>query len=452
MVVGYLGVYKLTELRKTFCVRFMFDMCLAIRAVIIAKGSGRSRGTKVNGNYSEEDEAGYTENYLLPRGSLASGAFKALLPTELVMPGVEGQKRNKNQDSKNVGTDVLLGGFENARQPRLSLPRLKLGGISSQTGLSNDGGAIIERENGRDTTNADIEDEKREIFTSGILIRAQSSPVAGLVAKNGTSKGGDHFSFVPPTRLVRSLSSLSNPESARGSLLEQDMKLSQDDLVRSINADATELDAETSSEAGWSVRDNPMASEESYPSDSSDEDMDHRSQGEDFPRLRKVGSVDSSPREIHMIISEPKSRRSFDDPSGRTRKPEQANDIDHIYPCANGISNLLHKDEMIQDKVCPNCACQHCESNATGRYQDAAGESGSPPAKEMQNQGDQGLRRFSPFRMVTRHWRTLRWCAEAALGGSLFLVLAAAVSVAVPAVFVGKALNGSREYESLVPT
>jgi len=230
------------------------------------------------------------------------------------------------------------------------------------------------------------------------------------------------------------------------------MKLSKDDVVRSINADATELDAETSSEAGWSVRDNPMASEESYSSDSSDEDMDHRSKGEDFPRLRKVGSVDSSPREIHMIIPELKSRRSFDDPSGRTRKPGKADDTVHICPCADALSNLLHKDEIIRDEGCSTCACAHCESNATGRYQDAAGETDSPSAKEVQNQGDQGLRRFSPFRMVTRHWRTLRWCAEAALGGSLFLALAAVVSVAVPVVIVGKALNVPIEYEGLVPT
>lgn len=246
---------------------------------------------------------------------------------------------------------------------------------------------------------------------------------------------------------MRSLSSLSNPESSRGSLLEQDMKLSQDDVVRSISADATEMDAETSSEAGWSVRDNPMASEESYPSDSSDEDMDHRSKGEDFPRLRKVGSGDNSPREIHMVIPEPKFRRSFDDPSGRTRKPEKADDTVHICPYANGLPNLLHKYDMIRDKVYSICSCQHCESNGTGGYQDAAGETDSPSAKEAQNQDDQGLLRFSPIRMVTRHWRTLRWCAEAALGGSLFLVLAVPV-----ALIVGKALNGSREYEGLMPT
>jgi len=144
----------------------------------------------VKGLYSEEDEAGHTEKYLRP---LAAGAFTGLLSTKSDMSGVEFLKRNKNQDSKNVDTDVLLGRFEDARQARLSLPRLKLGGINSQTGLSNDGGGRTERENGRDISNADIEEEKCEIFTSGNLIRAQSSPVVGLVAKTGKSKGGDCF-------------------------------------------------------------------------------------------------------------------------------------------------------------------------------------------------------------------------------------------------------------------
>jgi hypothetical protein len=110
---------------------------------------------------------------------------------------------------------------------------------------------------------------------------------------------------------------------------------------------------------------------------------------------------------------------------------------------------MLHNDELIRNKGCTNWACQHCESNATDRNQDAEAESEIPSAKAVQNEEDQGLGRFSPFRMVRR---TLRWCANAALGGSLFLVLAAAVSVAVPLVIVGKALNGSREYDGLVPT
>lgn len=196
-------VYKLRESCKVLCVRFICDMCLTIRAVIIAKEGDRSRGTKVNGNYSEEDEAGHAGKYLRPRASLTSGAFAALLPTELDASGVEVQKRKENQDSKKMGTEVL-GGFENAQQARLSLPRLKLGGINSQTGLSNDGGGRIGRENCHDATTADFEVEKREVFISDILIRAQSSQAALVVAKNGKSKGDDRFTH-----------GLSNPQAHR---------------------------------------------------------------------------------------------------------------------------------------------------------------------------------------------------------------------------------------------
>jgi hypothetical protein len=256
---------------------------------------------------------------------------------------------------------------------------------------------------------------------------------------------------------VRSLSSLSNPESLKGSLFEQDMKLSQDDVLRSSNADGSELDLETSSEAGWSVRDNPIASEESYRSDSSDEEMDHRRKGDDFPRLRKVGLP--SPREIHMIIPEPKTRRSFNggatlDPSGRARNPEATDDIaDHLCQCVladqtltpcrikspgNGLSNLLHKDEMNRDNVCSSCTCKLCETDGNKRSRDALGES------ELDSPSPKEVRRYQPIRMV---WRRLRWCTEAALGGSLFLVLALPL-----AMVLGKALNGSRECAGLLPT
>ena len=237
------------------------------------------------------------------------------------------------------------------------------------------------------------------------------------------------------------------------------MKLSQDDILRLNNADAAELDPETSSEAGWSVRDNPIASEESYRSDSSDDEMDYRRKGDDFPRLRKVGSLDSSsPREIHMIVPEPKTRRSFNDgatsdPNCRARNPEATDGVaEHICTRVlagqtvssktrtpgSGLSNMVHKDELNRDNVCSTCACKR-ETDGSVRSEDAVGKSevDSPSPKEV--------RRWQPFRMV---WKRLRWCTEAALGGSLFLVLALPL-----AMVLGKALNGSRDYhDGLVPT
>lgn len=167
-------------------------MCLAICAAIIA--GGRSRGMKVNGNYSEEDDTGCSDTYLRPRASLPSGAYKGLSPTGVDILGYEVQKRFEIQDSSKSGTNAVLYGLDNAQQARLSLPRLKIGGINSQTGLSSGGSARTEKEKVRDIPVASIEEENREMFTSGLLIRAQSSPVAGLVAKNGKLKGGERVS------------------------------------------------------------------------------------------------------------------------------------------------------------------------------------------------------------------------------------------------------------------
>ncbi|XP_073385740.1 uncharacterized protein [Physcomitrium patens] len=85
---------------------------------------------------------------------------------------------------------------------------------------------------GRDASQAEIEVEKHEIFTSDLSIRAQSSGAAGAEVDTIKVLGGlcihleeklrllstakDFIPFVLPTRLVRSLSSLSNHESRGG--------------------------------------------------------------------------------------------------------------------------------------------------------------------------------------------------------------------------------------------
>lgn len=179
--------------------------------VVIAKENVRSRGTKVNGFHSDEEETEYGEKYLRPRISLTSNAFTPFLPTQLKTSGVGVQKLKDVQDLKDVGTDVpfpdqrlsdtsediaknisslddfelaqLLGRFEDARQARLSLPRLKLGAMNSQTGLTYD---------------ANFEVEKCEVFTSSTPIRAQNYAIGGAEVNTGKSKGGQAQLAPPP--------------------------------------------------------------------------------------------------------------------------------------------------------------------------------------------------------------------------------------------------------------
>jgi hypothetical protein len=199
-----------------------------------------------------------------------------------------------------------------------------------------------------------------------------------------------------PKRLVRSLSNLS--------VLEQDMN---DEVVTS-STDAA--DAETASETGWSVRDNPIASEESYRVESSDEEC-------------------CSPREIRMI-SPSKPLRASDRGANPDHEPDHAcpsklrvrTDMDDDAP--SGLSSLLHEDERNPSEPIK------CSEPSD---QDAASE---PPSRQ------------GAVSRVTRNWKKLCGFTEFALGGSLCVVIALPL-----AMLIVKALNGSRgEFCHLVPT
>ncbi|KAG0600652.1 hypothetical protein M758_11G050900 [Ceratodon purpureus] len=234
-----------------------------------------------------------------------------------------------------------------------------------------------------------VEVEKREIFpsqsespfkteTPKVSQKHNYNAFAHLNVNSELDEKKDFPPLVTPKRLVRSLSNLSIPETRGSPMLEQVMKLSQDDpLVPGMISTTTDggvLDAETSSEAGWSVRDNPIASEESYRAESSDDEFDGRGAYEsNYPKPSfNVGSA--SPRDIGMISPPSKTACSFDkaatiDPislvdsheadegdqpcpscilaeqtftSCRMRTPCQA--VKSMQP-STGLSSLLHQNE-----------------------------------------------------------------------------------------------------------
>nr|XP_024402497.1 uncharacterized protein LOC112295321 isoform X2 [Physcomitrium patens] len=465
------------------------------RRLLIANEIVRSRST---GIYPDEHATRRGGKYLRPPAPLISVASTPLLPTQLNALGVEFQDSKEAQVSKDFETDST--DSKDAQQESPSLPWLKLEGTNSLDQYSGLELATDDRApmssalstsmetrrtnvgSARDAPNADVEVEKREVFTKDAPVHAQSSAAAGAevdtlknlarLSANLEEKtkslcmAKDFISFVPPMRLVRSLSSLSDRESG-GSYYEQDMRLSQDYLFRSNNTDAAELDAETSSEAGWSVRNNPIASEVSYISDSSDDEFDERRKADDFPRLRKVASLDATPREIHMISPDPKVSWTFDDGAtldlaDRACNPEEVHDACHVRPpcvlteanttpcklldpiqakdmdgekpaATNGLWDVVHKDNQYNHNICEDATKELNCNNAS-------------PIR-LQNQVDQGESGCYTVRTVKKHWKRLCWYTEAVLGGSLCVILALPL-----AMVASKALSGSLDLQSLVPT
>jgi hypothetical protein len=486
-------VHKLTCSSYGRRLFYRFLTFLVMCAVNVREFEVRSQRAVVNGRvFPEEDEAGHGDNYLRSLASLSSDAYSLVQPTELDILGVKVQKlkeaqvtnlphpepmqdssltHNVTPSGEDSGLAQFVGGDE-ARSnstgahvevvlPRLKLssvdqhgvsslehdsltPTLQAASVSSQTGLTNDPESSY---GDRESANVDAEVEKHEIFTS----RSESpqTPKTGLKHRYNAlaipcssdsqkMTQSDFPSLVPPKRLVRSLSNLSIPE--------QGMKvISQDDQVlvpgrKSTVGDAGELDAETSSDAGWSVRDNPIASEESYRAESSDEEFGYEA---NFPKPSlNVGST--SPREIRMISPASKPARSFDDheendqqtfTSCRLRTPCPA--VTSMQP-PSGLPSLLHIDNSTKcedlSNLCSSCACQT----------KSVEEKVPDPTKEAERGSEHCL-----VRMVSQNWKRICVCTETALGGSLCLVIALPL-----AMIVAKAVNchGSRSEYHLVPT
>lgn len=289
----------------------------------------------------------------------------------------------------------------------------------------------------------------------------------------------DLLPFVTPTELVHSPSSSSIPD-PRGSVTEQDEPLLSTELPTN-DVDAHKLVGETSSEASWSVRDNPIVSERSFRIENSGEETEaHRKRAQDsFPKVHKVGSPDSwSPREIHMILPASEAHLSVgDDTSLDTSNPvdnsdraccPMTDDADHqsspssvlaeqsptsskprtsiqaikdMHGGPNGLSSLLHEDGK----------SQVCEHKATGQCDDAVvrikSDCTTPSSKKYSRRHAKEVKGLRiRLRVIAHGWKKLRSCTETALRGTL------CVAIALPlAVIVAKSFNGSRDGR-LVPT
>lgn len=284
----------------------------------------------------------------------------------------------------------------------------------------------------------------------------------------------DFRHLVTPKRLVRSLSNLSIPEPGGSSILEHDMKVSQYDSLfpgTMSTREAGELNAETLTKAGWSVRDNPIASEEFYRAESLDEEFEVRRGTYELTFLKPSLNVNSaSPREIHMISPAAKTALFLDD--GTTLDPMSCGDShegdEGDHPCAacvlaeqtftscrmrnpcpgvksmqspSGLSSLLHEEETKCElsTLCSTCACELCESKSGNAVEEKTSDCTS--SSNEVDWSERGLRRI-----VSQNWKKICCFTESALGGSLCLVIALPL-----AMILVKALNGSRD-SHLVPT
>jgi len=271
------------------------------------------------------------------------------------------------------------------------------------------------------------------------------------------------------------------------------------------NSDLVDMDLETSSEAGWSVRDNPIASDESFQAESSDdEELEERRSGlrESFVNpLKEVTTTDNvSPREIHMVsLNHRKSQQDVDQaaaldfsslskghssratpssssgesdvycqtcstcaynnsqqtpPWCRSRAPNRAVKefkYEAGKPLSSGLSSLLHEDEVKKYGLCCSCSAA-VEGSVIGNFaeeEEVDSLINTSSAKKQQQNGWHhcgGLGQYSPIQLVTRNWKKVCWYAEVVLGSSLCVVIAIPLAMAI-----ARALNDPRDYQ-LVPT
>lgn len=403
--------------------------------------------------------------------------------------------------------------------------------------LPTDDDARGEDENVVNTPSADIEVEKRELFISKTPKRAQNSTLAGSEVDTGNQNGEIEYAthekpnslkyrfsglahlnvnsenkttesvnmaknFLPlvtPKRLVRSLSSLSAPD-LRGSLHEYDMKFSQSDAISSVrmlsnNANASELDGEASSETGWSVRDNPIASEDSYRVESSDEETTglRREPCGSFPRLRELAwAADRcSPREIHMVFPASETPNAVedgasldhmnrlnssdqtctpmtDDDAETESTPSAASGRQSFSSCKLRVSAQATEDMGSDTNLSSDL--DHEDQKKPQPYEGKLGghyNNGAAAAAMEEDEDEEFMCRNNPametaaeqrrsyekdgsccvIKAVTHNWKRLCSHAESVLGGSLCF------AVALPlAIMACRTLNGTRDLHHLVPT
>lgn len=324
--------------------------------------------------------------------------------------------------------------------------------------------------------------------------------------------GKDFLPFATPKRLMLALQTSQPSPNLRDGAWDRGMRLSQDDAVPSsrmmmAHVPLADMDLETSSETGWSVRDNPIASEESFRAGSSDDECqpyDHRSRGgvyEAFAYPRKVTSADGvSPREIHIVSpfcgkTDNESSSTADDCNGnkhvtsnrRVQESDLLSDQTHCPTCLvdepkprvwtqassaakdstseagrkpgsdnGGLSNLLHSDELKEIGLfCGDCGSEASDGGGSVTEVELSADDDEeetdsfrkPVAERSRRRWWQrGLTQFLFVRLMKRNWRRWSWYVEVFLGGSLCVALALPL-----AMVIARAITPPREIY-LVPT
>ncbi|KAG0630784.1 hypothetical protein M758_1G203300 [Ceratodon purpureus] len=299
----------------------------------------------------------------------------------------------------------------------------------------------------------------------------------------------DFLPFATPKRLMHALQFLnsSNPDSQWISL-NQDIASCQDDGT-------VDMDVETSSEAGWSVIDNPIASDESFHAGSSDEELEDRLKlPPDDSLLQNILSTNCiSPRDIHMLppvcheslpvhgeeaklpqedtydftlecvpsnITTPISTQAHDcircdntysifsadihrsiSSELRTRvQIVEGSDSGAVKHICNGPADAQPEDEVEKNEL--RCNCQD-SSDGYSRVECCKLKSSEQNPQRWWD--SRSIGRFMLVRLVARDWRNLCWYGEILLGGTLCVVLTLPLAMAL-----AKALTSPQDH--LVPT
>ncbi|KAL2652469.1 hypothetical protein R1flu_020597 [Riccia fluitans] len=273
----------------------------------------------------------------------------------------------------------------------------------------------------------------------------------------------DFLPYSTPRRLVRSLqTTLSSPDSGSRSIGDQDAK-STGEVV-----DMADMDLETSSEAGWSVRDNPIASDDSFRTDSDEEserqsckkmtvDVNREFESALSERNAASGEYDRTVEPVSGLASESvgfnKSSTLID---GRVTKPDE--DVEIIKRTQQeGISSSYSQSlgglrSLLVEDCTYDCTCGVKEYESK---QNSEGEGICKEAQDSEIASPRGLFREKISKVISsrvgnlinKSWRSIRSYVEIFLGGSLLVVLALPIAMAVSKLFLSPP-----ELSGLVPT
>jgi hypothetical protein len=164
----------------------------------------------------------------------------------------------------------------------------------------------------------------------------------------------DFLPYTTPRRLVLSLQSDSDTKSTDVEK-EDSVRLGVEELgeVAACNGDA-DMDVESSSDGGWSVRDNPIASDESFRTeDSSEEEFDEQQTEvhEALALSRKITSVTAvSPR------------RNWSPPESHQDSYYSASGLDHLNTPNSSQRRGNRGDDIGSHRLTPNSSRNRMES------------------------------------------------------------------------------------------